>query len=583
MFTQNTRHRLALHLSLIGLFAGIMPPATRGEDLQSPSIVHKIQVANERLEMTVNSSRLLTLDLKIPRAQVNNKDVVDLTPLSPNVIQIFAKKPGITQINLWDEKDHVHAIDVVVFGDARELSLVLQQQFPHATVTVRPSANSVILSGFVPEPDQAAQIQKIAEDYSPKVVNLLKVGGVQQVLLHVKVMEVSRTKLREMGFDFWTNNNSFFLSSTPSNLIIPNLSSGSFAAPATSGLDTVRFGVVSDNFAFFGLIDALRQYNLAKVMAEPTLVTVSGRPAYFNSGGELPYLVPAGLGTVSVAFKSFGTQVDFVPMVLGNGNIHLDVKPRVSFVDPTLSVTSGGITTPGFNVREVDTGVEMKAGQTLAIAGLVQNRMDYSNRGIPYLADLPYFGALFRKVHEQNNEIELVVMVTPELVEPMNPCDVPPCLPGMSSREPNDCELYWKGHPEVPSCGPCAAGDCLWGGEGHGGGPMMAPGIEMGPAPQPGAPQPGVAPVGPANPSGPVVPKPPLPSSGTADPKTSWSAPRSSPTNRGSSVDSAQPVAYGEPVSYNRSRPQNPRSNPSAASHLAEPNLIGPVGYDVVK
>jgi len=182
--------------------------------------------------------------------------VVDLTPLSPNVIQIFAKKPGITQINLWDEKDHVHAIDVVVFGDARELSLVLQQQFPHATVTVRPSANSVILSGFVPEPDQAAQIQKIAEDYSPKVVNLLKVGGVQQVLLHVKVMEVSRTKLREMGFDFWTNNNSFFLSSTPSNLIIPNLSSGSFAPPATSGLDTVRFGVVSDNFAFFGLIDA---------------------------------------------------------------------------------------------------------------------------------------------------------------------------------------------------------------------------------------------------------------------------------------------------------------------------------------
>ncbi len=427
--------------------------------------------------MTVNSSRLLTLDLKIPRAQVNNKDVVDLTPLSPNVIQLFAKKPGITQINLWDEKNQIHAIDVVVFGDARELNLVLQQQFPHATVTVRPSANSVILSGFVPEPDQAAQIQRIAEDYSPKVVNLLKVGGVQQVLLHVKVMEVSRTKLRELGFDFWVNNNSFFLSSTPSGLLVPNISPPGL--PGASGLDTVRLGVVSDGTNFFGLFDALRQDNLAKVMAEPTLVTVSGRPAYFNSGGELPYLVPAGLGTVSVAFKPFGTQVDFVPMVLGNGNIHLDVKPRVSFVDPTLSVTTGGITTPGFNVREVETGVEMKAGQTLAIAGLVQTRVEASRRGIPYLMDLPYFGAAFRKVHEDYNEIELVVMVTPELVEPMNPCDVPPCGPGMASRSPTDCELYWKGYSEVPSCGPCAAGDCLWGGEGNGGG-MMGPGV-MGP------------------------------------------------------------------------------------------------------
>ena len=579
MFTHFPRHRLALHLSLIGLFGGLMPPGASGEDIQSPSIVYKVQVANERLEMTVNSSRLLTLDLKIPRAQVNNKDVVDLTPLSPNVIQIFAKKPGITQINLWDEKDHIHAIDVVVFGDARELSLVLQQQFPHATVTVRPSANSVILSGFVPEPDQAAQIQKIAEDYSPKVVNLLKVGGVQQVLLHVKVMEVSRTKLRQLGFDFWTNNSSFFLASTPSGLLNATSAAGQtvggFGAPATSAAgDTIRLGVVSDNFAFFGFIDALRQYQLAKVMAEPNLVTVSGRPAYFNSGGEFPILIPSGLGTVSVDFKKFGTQVDFVPMVLGNGNIHLDVKPRISFLDNTLSVTTQGITVPGLNVREVDTGVEMKAGQTLAIAGLVQDRTEYSNSGIPYLADLPYFGALFRKVKEQKNEIELVVMVTPELVEPMNPCDVPPCGPGMASRDLTDCELYWKGHPEVPSCGPCAAGDCLWGGEG-GGGPM-GPGPEAVPVPQPAT-----APGAPSAPSGPIAPKPPQ-ARGPADAKTSWSAPRSSGVS-GGSVDSAQPVTYGQPISSNRSRPQNPRSNSPAASQLAEPNLIGPVGYDVVK
>jgi pilus assembly protein CpaC len=519
-----------------------------------------VQTANERLEMTVNSSRLLTLDLKIPRAQVNNKDIVDLTALSPNVIQVFAKKAGITQVNLWDEKNQIHSIDVVVFGDARELSLVLQQQFPNATVNVRPSANSVILSGFVPEPDQAAQIQVIAQDYYPKVVNLLKVGGVQQILLHVKVMEVSRTKLRELGFDFWTNNKSFFASSSVSGLIAPNGSSGSFSAPATTGLDTFRFGIVSDNSAFFGLIDALRQYQLAKLMAEPTLVTVSGRPAFFNSGGEFPILVPGGLGTVSIDFKKFGTQVDFVPIVLGNGNIRLEVKPRISFIDTTLSVTAQGITVPGLNVREVDTGVEMKPGQTLAIAGLVQNRIETSNTGIPYLADLPYIGAAFRKTSEKANEVELVVLVTPELVEAMDACDVPPCMPGMSSRSPDDCELYWKGHIEVPSCGPCAAGDCLWGGQG--GGPM---GIGPEPVPAPG----------PAN-SG-------KPATGAApDGKSSSTTPR--PSVRPGSSNLAYPasVAPGSAGPYNRPSPQNSRAA-AAAKQPAEPSLIGPVGYETVK
>jgi pilus assembly protein CpaC len=560
MFTQTFRRQLGLHLALIGLFAGSVPPAVQAEDF-SPSILHKIQTANERIEMTVNSSRLLTLDLKIPRAQVNNKDVVDLTALSPNVIQIFAKKAGITQVNLWDEKNQIHSIDVAVFGDARELNLVLQQQFPHATVMVRPSANSVILSGFVPEPDQAAQIQLIAQDYYPKVVNLLKVGGVQQILLHVKVVEVSRTKLRELGFDFWTGNKSFFLSSTVSGLAVPNASPSGVFGP--TGLETARFGVVSDNFAFFGLIDALREYDLAKIMAEPTLVTVSGRPAFFNSGGEFPILIPAGLGTVSVEFKKFGTQVDFVPIVLGNGNIRLEVKPRVSFVDPSLSVTAQGITVPGLNVREVDTGVEMKAGQTFAIAGLVQNRLETTNRGIPYLADLPYVGAAFRKTHEKNNEVELVVMVTPELVDPMDACDVPPCVPGSASRSPSDCDLYWKGHVEVPSCGPCSAGDCLWGGEGSN--HMMGPGPETIPTPAPGAngAKPGES--GPAN--------------GTS----SSSPPRTSARTSSSNLAYPSSVAAGSPSQYSRPRPQDPRSTASASKQPAEPSLIGPVGYDAAK
>ncbi len=559
MFKQAAPRQLALHLAIIGLIAALMPPGMTAQDFQSPSVMHKVEAASERLEMTVNTSRLLTLDQKIPRAQVNNKDVVDLAALSPNVIQIYAKKAGITQVNLWDEKNQIHSIDVVVFGDARELSMVLQQQFPNATINVRPSANSVILSGFVPEPDQAAQIQIIAQDYYPKVVNLLKVGGVQQILLHVKVMEVSRTKLRDLGFDFWVNNSSFFATSTVSGLINPNAAAGQavsgFGAPATSAAgDTFRFGVVSDSTAFFGFVDALRQYQLAKIMAEPTLVTVSGRPAFFNSGGEFPILVPSGLGTVSIDFKKFGTQVDFVPIVLGNGSIRLEVKPRISFLDPTLSIQSQGLTVPGLSVREVDTGVEMKAGQTLAIAGLVQNRLEYSNSGLPYLADLPYFGALFRKTHEQCNEVELVVMVTPELVEPMDPCDVPPCGPGMASASPSDCDFYWKGHAEVPSCGPCSAGDCLWGGQGAVGGMRMGAEAVPAPAPNNGKPaKPDAAPVPPGS--------------------------SSSRTSNGSSNLAYPPSVARNYSSSNRQRPQNQRT----ATAGAEPALVGPTGYEVVK
>ena len=240
-----------------------------------------------------------------------------------------------------------------------------------------------------------------------------------------------------------------------------------------------------------GLIDALRQYQLAKVMAEPTLVTVSGRPASFQSGGQIPYVIPAGVGTPpSVVFKDYGTHLDFVPIVLGNGNIRLEVKPQVSYLDTPTRRDVEGHDVPAFKNNGVDTAVEMKPGQTLAIAGMLYTETEYQNQGIPYLADMPYVGSIFRKTHEQINEVELLVLVTPELADPMDPCDVPPCQPGMCSASPDDCGLYWKGYSEVPSCGPCGAGGCgpngCGMGYGPGGpGPMMGPSGEQVPTPAP--------------------------------------------------------------------------------------------------
>ncbi|HEX3998877.1 MAG TPA: pilus assembly protein N-terminal domain-containing protein [Pirellulales bacterium] len=536
---------------LTGLAQAADPPLTP----LSPPVIHKVQSANDRLEMTVNSSRLLTLDQKIPRAQVNNKDIADLTPLAPNVIQIFAKKAGVTQVNLWDEHDQIFSVDVVVVGDARELSLLLQSQFPHAAIKVQPSANSVILSGFVPEPEQVTQIVKIAEDYYPKVINALRVGGVQEIMLHVKVFEVSRTKLRNLGFDFTHSNGGSFFGSSISGLL--DAGKETTGSAITSGAandlagDTMRFGIVSGsgNTAFFGFIDAMRKYSLAKVIAEPTLVTMSGRPAKFNDGGEIPILEPGGLGTTTIDWKNFGTEIDFVPIVYGNGGLRLEVKPRVTQLDYSIGVTIPGSTsvTPGLDVREVDTGVEMRPGQTLAIAGLLYKEVDYTNTGIPVLADLPWFGAAFRSTSEQVNEKELLILVTPELVDAMNPGEVPPCEPGSCSVSPNDAQFYGRGYPEVPACGPCGANWC--------GSAACAPNGVEGVIPPPGKP---------------ITPAP------------AYDGPRSSSDTGSVPLDPNQPILFTPSSPSNRANPQNGPAGSAASRGEQAPGFVGPIGYDVL-
>ena len=182
----------------VGCGRTVPPPALPAK----PSIVYKVQSPNERLEMTVHTSRILTMDQKIPQAQVNNPDILELTPLSPNQIQISAKTAGVTQVNLWGEDKKLYTVDVIVYGDAQELAMMLRATFPNAALKVVPVANSVLISGYVDQPEHIDRIIRIAEEYYPKVINNMTVGGVQQVLLHVKVMEVSRTKLRQLGFDF---------------------------------------------------------------------------------------------------------------------------------------------------------------------------------------------------------------------------------------------------------------------------------------------------------------------------------------------------------------------------------------------
>ncbi len=538
----------SLHLAL----ACLLPTVPCGWVL-AQEVDYKVELPTQRLEMVVQSSRILTLESDIPRIMNNNPDFVRVVPLSPNQVQLSALKPGVTQVNLWDSHGKAHTVDVIVFRDPRPLEMILQTEFPKSAIRVRPIENSVILSGYVDRPDIIDNVVQIASDYYPNVINNINVGGVQQVNLTVKVMEVSRTKLRDLGFDWAAIFDNDFIIHGSSGLVNPRTSGP--GGIISTGQETIRFGIVNNNDAFYGYIRALGEHQLLKILAEPNLVTVSGRPASFNEGGEFPILVPSGLGTTAVEFKEFGTRVDFVPIVQGNGNIRLEVRPQISEIDASRGVELNGITVPGLRKRFVDTAVEMRSGQTLALAGLIQNRVEVKKRGTPGLMDLPWAGSLFRNMNENVNEIELLVVVTPRLVSAMDASQVPPLGPGEFTATPNDKQYYGLGHIEVPRC--CNDVKCQY----------------------PDAPQAGASglPYGPMGPQGmPVMPGNYPSTDGSVGPMNA--IPPTAGEGQALPGDSYQEIPAAD-AGTNATTPPAAEVTEQSGTSL-QPELFGPTGYD---
>jgi pilus assembly protein CpaC len=594
-------------LSVLAL-AAFGASAARAEDFDSASVIRKISERSEKLELTTNTSRILTLDKNIPRVQVNNPELVAVTPLSATDVQISAKKAGVTQVNLWDEDGNIHTVDVMIYGDARELSNALQTQFPHSSIRVYRYSESLVLTGFVDRPDHIGPMMRLAEDYAPKVINNINVGGVQQILLKVKVMEISRTKLRRMATDIaWLDANGGFFSTGVSRLLVntSNNAGSGFQTVADTAGKAAEFGIVGDNGAFFGFIDWLQQNQIAKILSEPNIVAVSGRPAQFIVGGEIPIVVPQSLGTASIEFKPFGTQIDFLPIVLGNGNIRLEVRPRVSEIDDSRSVIIQDFVIPALTVRHVDTAVEMKAGQTFALAGLVQERTETLKRGLPYVSDWPVVGLPFRRVDEEVNEIELLIVVTPEFVDPIDAGEFPCGGPGTYTTQPDNCDLYCGAKMEVPNhCNPirglsaCGEMDCNGcstcnncnSGRGDAM-PVITDGVDISggvgyddselPAVEPSA-SPGDAPAG--DPAELSLPAESPPDGARYVPSQPNYGAEYTPTM--SNPQTTAPTPYSPPrqpvFMRNASRPNNPHhaaGNPQVRS--AQNTLIGPVGYDV--
>lgn len=529
-------------IALICALAGTNPALAQQPPAPPGNVKFQVKGAAERLEMTVNTSRVVEFAFDVPKMLVNNPDLVRVVPISPKSIQLSAVKAGVTQLNIWDTDGNVTSLDLIILGDVSELDLTLKTLFPEASLRLRPLNSSLYISGFVPKADMVQSIVRVAQDYFPNIINDMTVGGVHKVLLHVKVMEVSRTKLRAAGFDWDLVSSGGFVTQSVSQLVpgVPPINADAFS--------TVRFGITSGD-QFRGFIQALRQYDLAKLLSEPTLTTLDGRPASFNVGGQVPIPIQQALGVTTIQWREFGTRIDFVPIVLGNGTLRLEVRPDISQVDAALRDSVTG--TVGFRSRRADTAVEMKAGQTLAIAGLIESRTETTNRGIPFLADLPWFGTPFRRTQERHNEIETLIFVTPEFCEAMDPNEVPPCGPGQLTTTPTDVELYFRGYMEVPKN--CANGNC-------------PPGVPGGPGMYGPGGYENLPPGQNALPGQPVAPPVPMgsPSAGTSR--------RTPPVGTGATTRQAS--ASSSNGSYYSGGPtQNP-------APVVKPALIGPAGYD---
>ena len=458
--------RFTSHLAGVLAFCGILSfaiPAARAQEAATVTghePVIRIEAEETHLELVERSAKVIEVKSKITRVDGFDESIVQVKALTPNRIHIWAVTQGVTTINITDEFDKTSSVEVFVKGDVRHLQAIIESNFPDSSVeALKIQDSSVVLRGWVTQPEHINYVVEIAEQFFPQVLNQLNVGGVQQVKLKVRVMEVQRSKIRQLGFNFMYMNRNGYMSSTPGQLtelgeatlpFKPGTPTAVFDA-TTLAESALSFGLIGDNNIFNGFFQALKEEGLLKILAEPNVVTTNGRPATLLSGGEFPILVPQSMGTVSIEWREFGTRLEAVPIILGNGRLRLELQPEVSERDFTNAVDVDGLTVPGLTTRRVNTQVEMKFSQTLIIGGLIANRRTAETDKIPMLGELPWIGAAFRRVRYDDVETELIVMVTPELVAPLDPDQVPAGGPGRSSVAPTDRELYIDGLLEVPN------------------------------------------------------------------------------------------------------------------------------------
>lgn len=364
----------------------------------------------------INKSQVLKVDQPFTELLIGNPEIADVVALTNQSVYVLGKQLGTTNLTIYGAKRRLLAVlDLVVSYDVESLKAKLHDVLPGEAIEVRTVNGGILLSGKVSNEISLSESLAIAEHYAPKsVTNAMSVQGSQQVMLQVKFAEVSRNVVRELGIghDLAVAGDIGF------NLIT------SSALPLALG--TAPFGIAGvsaspSNVDLATTFQTLEQNGLVRTLAEPNLIALSGDTASFLAGGEFPIPVAQDDNTITIEFKEFGVSLSFTPTVIGTDLINLVVAPEVSRIDPTVSISTGdvfGVEIPGLSTRRAKTTIELRDGQSFAIAGLLQGNYQNTISGVPWLADIPILGLLFRSTGFQRNETELVILVTPRLVKP---------------------------------------------------------------------------------------------------------------------------------------------------------------------
>lgn len=409
------------------------------------------------IEVSLHGSRVIKIRQSAMQLSVADGDIAEVKLISPNQILVNGRKLGQTLITVWDKngkpQNHVLQVTVPVEGLAEKLEAI----FPGEQIYIEAVGKTLVLNGRVSDPSVVERAKQVVDAHlqstapGSQVLNFLGVRGRQQVQLRAKIAEVSRSALRKLGVNVWYRDADVSggllapavpvasaAAATPLNLTTPAAVAGAAAPVAalphlSAPFSTDSFGVFfasqSSIFPLSAAVSLLQGQGLAKILSEPTLVTYSGQPAEFLAGGEFPVPIPTGLGQVSIEYKKYGVSLNFTPVVMANHYIHLKVAVAVSDRDNANTVSVLGTAVPALTTRRSETTVRLKTGQSVAIAGLLQDRIETNINKVPLLGELPLLGMLFRSKSFSRRETELVILVRAELVKPLNPGEVPP-LPG---------------------------------------------------------------------------------------------------------------------------------------------------------
>lgn len=417
----------------------------------------------ETISLPVGQSVVMDTPAAVTRVSVASPDIAEVMVLSPRQIYLTGKSTGATTLTLWSGGDAVLKVFTLsVSPDLSRLKEMLHRVLPgESNIRVMAAGDSIALSGTVSSTSNLTTALDLARVFATgpdKVTNLLQVGGVHQVMLEVKVAEMSKTVMEQLGIDlsYYMNGDFFYTMlndlwaldnrNGPLPLVSPGAAQNGAIGSGQMRVNPSRNGLFrfhSGQATMTGFLQALKRNGLVKILAEPTLICLSGKKASFLAGGEIPVPVPQALGSVAIEYKPYGVGLEFTPTVLSDGKISLNVKPEVSELDYQNALQLQGFTIPAITSRRAATVIELGDGQSFAIAGLLQNNVREDVNKYPGLGEIPVLGMLFSSQQYQKSESELVIIVTPHLAKPTDMARQ--TLPTDHFNEPDEFEFFVLG------------------------------------------------------------------------------------------------------------------------------------------